>query len=71
MTNRGLTVHNRNILQQVEMSLSSEEEECGHNKEAQSMFEFHFLNDNYYYPFRITHWSDSDKMRLSSFFVSF
>ena len=67
MTNRGLTVHNRNVLQQVEMS-SEEEPRCN---EAQSMFQFHFLKDNYYYPFRITHWSDSDKTRLSLFFVSF
>ena len=31
------------------------------------MFEHNFSKDSKYFPFRITHWSDSDKFKLSSF----
>ena len=34
-------------------------------------FDLHCNEENYYYPFRIMHWSDIDKCKMSSFFVSF
>ena len=68
----GMTVHNRNIVN----SMVHDDDANSDNMPTMDMdtikkFDLHFNEENYYYPFRIMHWSDIDKCKMSSFFVSF
>ena len=61
-----MTVHNRNIVDSVVHNANIDMP-----INAIKKFDFHFNEESYYYPFRITHWNDIDKCKMSSFFVLF
>ena len=56
---------NKSVLTQMNSAQTSQEK-----VQSVRMFEHNFLKDSKYFPFRITHWNDSDKFKLSSFSVS-
>ena len=56
---------NKSVLTQMNSAQTSQEK-----VQSVRMFEHNFLKDSKYFQFRITHWNDSDKFKLSSFFVS-
>ena len=61
----GMTVHNRNIVNSMHNANISR------SMNAIKKFDLHANEENYYYPFRIMHWSDIDKCKMSSFFMLF
>ena len=61
----GMTLHNRNIVDSVHNA------NIDMPMNAIKKFDLHFNEENYYYPFRITHWKDTDKCKMSSFLVLF
>ena len=61
-TYSGMAVHNLNAVNDVEA--------CDGVMDLIRHFDSHFMGEHHYYPFRLTHWSDSDKLKMSSFFVS-
>ena len=65
LSNRGLMLVNKSVLTQMNSAQMSQEK-----VQLVRMFEHNFSKDNKYFPFQIMHWSDSDKFKLSSFFVS-
>ena len=67
----GMTVHNRNIVNSMVHDDDANSDNNMPLVDAIKEFDLHFNEENYYYPFRITHWSDIDKCKMSSFFVSF
>ena len=64
----GMTVHNRNTVNSVVHDDANSDDMP---MDVIKKFDLHFNEENYYYPFRITHWSGIDKCKMSSFLVSF
>ena len=64
-------MHNRNIVNSMVHNDDTNSDNNMPMVDAIKKFDFHFNEENYYYPFRITHWSDIDKCKMSSFFMSF
>ena len=52
---------NKSVLTQMNSAQTSQEK-----VQSVRMFEHNFLKDSKYFPFRITHWSDSNKFKLFS-----
>ena len=65
LSNRGLMLVNKSVLTQMNSAQMSQEK-----VQSVRMFEHNFSKDNKYFPFRIMHWSDPDKFKLSSFCVN-